>query len=213
MSSLELITNFFMFLASVLLISFSGVLMPGPLLAVTLKQAEKSKYSGALIAFGHGIVEVPLILLIFFLLSNFEIPIYVQAAIGLIGGSLMVFMGVQTFRGRNVSSNSPAAVKKDSLFAGISTTAANAGFILWWLTIGTALILNAKIFGLIGFLIFIVVHWICDFSWYSVTAFLIFKSQRFWSQKTRVGILVFCVLTFIGFGVYFMLSGAWSLLV
>ena len=59
MSSLELITNFFMFLASVLLISFSGVLMPGPLLAVTLKQAEKSKYSGALIAFGNGNVEVP----------------------------------------------------------------------------------------------------------------------------------------------------------
>lgn len=213
MSSLELITNFFMFLASVLLISFSGVLMPGPLLAVTLKQAEKSKYSGALIAFGHGIVEVPLILLIFFLLSNFEIPLYVQAAIGLIGGSLMVFMGVQTFRGRNESSNSPAAVKKDSLFAGIYTTAANAGFILWWLTIGTALILNAKIFGLIGFLIFIGVHWLCDFSWYSVTSFLIFKSQRFWSQKTRVGILIFCVFTFIGFGAYFILSGLWSLLV
>ncbi len=131
MSSLELITNFFMFLASVLLISFSGVLMPGPLLAVTLKQAEKSKYSGALIAFGHGIVEVPLILLIFFLLSNFEIPLYVQAAIGLIGGSLMVFMGVQTFRGRNESSNSPAAVKKDSLFAGIYTTAENAELMLW----------------------------------------------------------------------------------
>jgi threonine/homoserine/homoserine lactone efflux protein len=48
-----------MFLASVLLISLSGVLMPGPLFAVTLKQAEKSKYSGVLIALGHGLVEFP----------------------------------------------------------------------------------------------------------------------------------------------------------
>ena len=39
-----------MFLASVLLISLSGVLMPGPLFAVTIKKAAKSKIAGALIA-------------------------------------------------------------------------------------------------------------------------------------------------------------------
>jgi threonine/homoserine/homoserine lactone efflux protein len=98
------------------------------------------------------------------------------------------------------------------VFAGVWTTAANAGFILWWLTIGTTLILNAKLFGLLGFSIFAGVHWLADFSWYTVVALLIFKSQRFWTQRTRMGITLFCVAVFIGFGAYFMSSALWSLL-
>jgi threonine/homoserine/homoserine lactone efflux protein len=50
---MEIITNFYLFLASVLIISLTGVLMPGPLFAVTVEKASKSKISGALIAVGH----------------------------------------------------------------------------------------------------------------------------------------------------------------
>ena len=208
---MEVITNFYLFLASVLLISLTGVLMPGPLFAVTLEKASKSKISGALISVGHGIVEFPLMFLIFFVLSQFEIPNLVQVAVGLIGGALMVFMGVQTFRNRRKQETASVNVKRESVLAGIYTTAANAGFILWWLTIGTTLILNAQLFGLLGFSIFAGVHWLCDFSWYTVAALLIFKSQRFWTQRTRIGITLFCVAVFIGFGAYFMGSALWSL--
>lgn len=83
---MEFITDFYVFLASVLLISLSGVLMPGPLFAVTIKKAAKSKTAGALIAVGHGIVEFPLMFLIFFVLSQFDIPSVVQVTVGLVGG-------------------------------------------------------------------------------------------------------------------------------
>lgn len=85
---LAYIIEFPMFLASVLLISLSGVLMPGPLFAVTIKRAEKSRISGVLIAIGHGIVEFPLMFLIYFVLSEFTVPIIVQVFVGLIGGGL-----------------------------------------------------------------------------------------------------------------------------
>jgi threonine/homoserine/homoserine lactone efflux protein len=209
---LELITDFYLFLASVLLISLSGVLMPGPLFAVTIKKASKSKAAGALIAVGHGIVEFPLMFLIFFVLSQFEIPSVVQVSVGIVGGFLMIFMGLQTYRKRRIQEEAIMDLKKDSVFAGIWTTAANAGFILWWLTIGTTLILNAKFFGLLGFSVFAGVHWLVDFSWYTVVALLIFKSQRFWNPRTRMGITLFCVAVFIGFGAYFMGSSLWSLL-
>ena len=209
---MEFITDFYVFLASVLLISLSGVFMPGPLFAVTIQKAAKSKVTGALIAIGHGIVEVPLIFLIFFLLSEFEIPSAVQAAVGLVGGFLMVFMGSQTFRNRHKQEETTASPNRDSVLAGVYTTAANAGFILWWITIGTTLILNAKLFGLLGFSIFAGVHWLTDFAWYAVAAFLIFKSQRFWNDRVRMGITLFCVVVFIGFGMYFMGSALWSLL-
>jgi threonine/homoserine/homoserine lactone efflux protein len=209
---LEFITDFYLFLASVLLISLSGVLMPGPLFAVTIKKASKSKVAGALIAVCHGIVEFPLMFLIFLVLSQFEIPSVVQASVGIVGGILMVFMGLQAYRKRHMQEDTNVNLKKDSVLAGVWTTAANAGFILWWLTIGTTLILNAKLFGLLGFSIFAGVHWLVDFLWYTVVALLIFKSQRFWKQRTQMGITLFCVAVFIGFGTYFIGSSLWSLL-
>jgi len=210
---MEFITNFYLFLFSVLLISLSGVLMPGPLFAVTLKKATKSKSAGILIAIGHGIIEFPLMFLIFFVLSQISIPTLIQTAVGLVGGLLMIFMGVQAFRNRNKEDQSMSSLKRDSIIAGVYTTAANAGFILWWLTIGTTLILNARLFGLAGFSVFAGVHWLTDFVWYSIVAFLIFKSQRFWTKRTHSVITLFCVAVFVGFGLYFLGSGVWSLFV
>ncbi len=206
------ITEFPMFLLSVLLISLSGVLMPGPLFALTIKKASTSKISGILIALGHGIVEFPLMILIFFVLSQFTIPAMIQIGVGLIGGALMIFMGIQSFQGRHKQKEIQTD-PRDSVFAGIYTTAINAGFILWWLTVGTALILNAKLFGVWGFSVFAGMHWLVDFAWYAAVAFLIFKSQRFWNDRVRFGITVFCSAVFIGFGIYFMGSAMWSLLV
>src|SRR3972149_7403494 len=148
--------------------------------------------------------------LIFFVLSQFAVPDSVQSAIGLVGGALMVYMGVQAFRNRNKEENAHASSKRDSLLAGIWTTAANAGFILWWLTIGTALILNAQLFGLLGFSVFAGVHWLCDFVWYTVIALAIFKSRRFWNARVQQGITFFCVAVLIGFGALFFGSALWQ---
>jgi threonine/homoserine/homoserine lactone efflux protein len=186
--------------------------MPGPLFAATIQQATKRKSAGALIAVGHAVVEFPLMFLIFFILTQFSIPSVVQLAVELVGGVLMVFMGIQTLRNKNKTHENQVSQKRDSLFAGIYTTAVNAGFILWWLTIGTTLILNAQLFGLIGFSIFAGIHWLCDLSWYTVTALVVFGSQRFWTARTRLGITLFCVAVFIGFGAYFAGSALWSIL-
>jgi threonine/homoserine/homoserine lactone efflux protein len=207
---MELIPDFGLFLATVVLISMSGVMLPGPLFAVTIEKASKWKTAGALIALGHGVIEFPLMFLIFFVLSQFAIPDFVQSAIGLIGGALMIYMGVQAFRNRNKEEKPQSSLKRDSLLAGIWTTAANAGFILWWLTIGTALIINAQLFGLLGFSVFAGVHWLCDFAWYTIIALAIFKSRRFWTKRVHVGVTLFCVAVFVGFGAYFFGSALWT---
>ena len=212
LKKLAFITDPYLFFASVALISLSGVLMPGPLFAITIEKAAKSKSAGALIAVGHGIVEFPLMFLIFFVLSEFVIPNFVQILVGLVGGLLMILMGIQTFKNRHKTKDSATNPKQESVVAGVRTTAINAGFILWWLTIGTTLILNAKLFGLIGFSVFAGVHWLCDFSFYTTTAVLIFKSQRFWTERIEMGIMFLCVAVFVGFGAYFMGSALWSVI-
>ena len=112
------ITNEYLFLASVVAISLSGVLMPGPLFAMTIQKAYKRKSAGALIAVGHGIIEFPLMFVIFFVLSQFKIPSLVQVAVGLVGGSLMIFMGIQTFRKRNNAVEAPVSSNRDSISPG-----------------------------------------------------------------------------------------------
>jgi threonine/homoserine/homoserine lactone efflux protein len=207
---MELISDFGLFLASVVLISMSGVMLPGPLFAVTIEKATKWKTAGALIALGHGVIEFPLMFLIFFVLSQFSVPDSVQATIGIVGGGLMIQMGVAAFRNRNKPESARSSSKRDSLLAGVWTTAINAGFILWWLTIGTALILNAQLFGLLGFSVFAGVHWLCDFAWYSIIAFAIFRSRHFWTKRVHEGVSLFCVAVFVGFGLYFLGSGLWT---
>jgi threonine/homoserine/homoserine lactone efflux protein len=184
-------------------------MMPGPLFAVTIEKAAKRKNAGLLISAGHGIVEFPLMFLIYYGLTQFVIPAIVQITVGLIGGLLMMYMGVQTFRNRKKTSEKHESPKQDSLIAGIWTTAANAGFILWWLTIGTTLIMNAKIFGLLGFSVFAVTHWLCDFLWYTVVAVVIFKSRRFWTEKVHQAIFIFCFAVLVGFGAWFFSSALW----
>ena len=58
--------DFYLFLASVVLISLTGVMMPGPLFAVTIKKAAKRKTAGLFISLGHGIVEFPIMVAIYY---------------------------------------------------------------------------------------------------------------------------------------------------
>jgi threonine/homoserine/homoserine lactone efflux protein len=207
---MEIITDFYVFLASVVLISMSGVLLPGPLFAVTIEKAAKRKTAGLFIALGHGIVEFPLMFLIYYGLTQFVVPEIVQVTVGLIGGLLMMYMGVQTLRKRNKPEEKQIDKRQDSLIAGIWTTAANAGFILWWITIGTTLILNAKIFGLLGFSMFAATHWLCDFVWYTAVAMIIFKSHRFWTERVHQMIFIFCFAVLVGFGALFFSQALWT---
>jgi threonine/homoserine/homoserine lactone efflux protein len=207
---MEFITDFYLFLASVVLISLSGVMMPGPMFAVTIEKAAKRKTAGLLIAAGHGLIEFPFMFLIYYWLSQFAIPDTVPIVIGLIGGLLMMYMGIQTFRKRKNPNALYKSSSQESLTAGLWTTVANAGFYLWWLAVGIPLILNAQIFGLLGFSTFAIVHWLCDFVWYTAVAFIIFKSRRFWTEKAHKAIFIFCFAVFFGFGAWFFSSALWS---
>jgi threonine/homoserine/homoserine lactone efflux protein len=129
-----------------------------------------------------------------------------QKIIGLIGGLLMVYMGFRMIKTEKKNSEEYGSVKHSSLIAGILTTGANPYFLLWWATIGTTLILNAMIFGFMGFLIFAITHWLCDLLWNTFVSVTIFKSKRFLTKKVHNIIFGFCFAVLIGFGAWFITS-------
>jgi threonine/homoserine/homoserine lactone efflux protein len=133
-------TSLPIFLSSVVLVSLSGVMAPGPVFAVTVAKGYESRKAGILIALGHGLVEVPLIFLLFFGLSEFFRSVLVQKTASLLGGSVLIILGLQMFKNRRKVSLKPQLSGYGSLFSGFAATAANPYFFLWWATVGATFI-------------------------------------------------------------------------
>jgi len=206
--SMEPAADFYTFIFSAILLSLSGVMSPGPLFAVTIAKSLKDKMAGVLISLGHGVVEFPLMFLIYFGLSQLLTSSIIQKTIGFFGGLILIFMGVQLFRSREENDNGGSYLKYGSLIAGVLATGSNPYFLVWWATVGADLVMKAAVFGLIGFSVFAVVHWLCDFFWNTFVSVTVFKSQRFWNKKVQTIILGFCIVIFIVFGAWFVISAA-----
>ena len=203
---MEIITDFYFFLLSVIFISLSGVMAPGPLFAVTIAKSFKDKMAGVLISFGHGVIEFPLMFLIYFGFTLLEPKSPIHKIISLVGGLILIYMGIQMLKTRKETATESSYSKYGSLVSGILATGANPYFILWWFTNGAALVINASIFGFIGFLIFAIIHWLCDLLWNTFVSLTVFKSKRFWTKRVHEIVFGFCVLVFIGFGAWFVIS-------
>jgi len=139
-----------LFLTSVALISLSGVMMPGPVFAVTVARGYKSRFAGIRVALGHALVEIPLILLIYYGFAPFFQDALVQKGLYLVGGGVLVWMGVRMLITSGKTVEKGGDLPRNSILAGAATTALNPLFILWWAAIGSMLIMKSLSFGLIG---------------------------------------------------------------
>ena len=190
--------NLMWFIALVIFISLSGVLMPGPIFANAIYEGRKDKYAGIKIATGHAIVEVPIIVTLFFI-GKFEFPAMLKSLISIVGGIFLLYLAFTFFKNRE------RKIFK-GIVAGILLSSLNPYFILWWLTVGFTLAIKATYFGLMGLLSLIIFHESCDFSWYGFITWLSNKGARFQKVEKVAALLSFSLLIF--FGIFFIYSGA-----
>src|SRR4030042_65529 len=195
------------FLGSVVLISLTGVMMPGPVTAVTVTKGSRRKGAGALVALGHGIIEIPLIFLIHLGLASFFELEAVKIGVGLAGGLVLLWMAWGIFRTRPTAFDDKKETTHGSVVAGLATTAASPYFFLWWATVGAALLVNASDFGKTGVLAFGAVHWFCDLVWLLFLSWVVFKSKRLWTPKVSAVVFGICAAVLAGFGAWFIYSG------
>ena len=195
------------FLLSVAVISLSGVMMPGPMFAVTVAKSYKSQSAGAQIAIGHALVEVPLILLIYFGLAPFFQHHIVRLTLSLVGGVMLIWLGISMLRAKTKVVDKGKDLPYNSVVAGAVTSILNPFFLLWWATVGSMLIMNSLDFGITGFIAFIPTHWLCDLVWLSFVSVIIYRTKSLWGRKLQEGLLIACSLLLIGFGGWFLVSG------
>jgi threonine/homoserine/homoserine lactone efflux protein len=194
-----------LFLFQVFVISLSGVMAPGPVTAAAIGMGTRSRFAGSLIAVGHGVIEFPLILLIVLGAGKvLKLPA-AQISIGLAGGAILLVMGVGMLRVLRSAEQSNSRLSGGTpVLTGILLTATQPYFLLWWATVGLALATQAADLGIWAFVLFAIVHWVCDFVWLSILSWASFKGSTVLGPRIMRIVLMICALALVVFGVCFV---------
>jgi threonine/homoserine/homoserine lactone efflux protein len=161
--------------------------------------------TGVMIAIGHAIVEMPLILLLVVGVASFLESATARMAIGLAGGVVLLLMGLQLLLSlRKQANESEAPVQRHPLVIGIVLTVANPYFLVWWATVGLALATDALAFGVVVLVLFAIIHWLCDLGWMEVLSMAGFKGSEIFGQRAQIVVSAVCGIVLLGFGGKFL---------
>ncbi len=200
------------FLAKVVGISLSGVMAPGPVTAAAIAMGARNRFAGVLMAIGHGIVEFPLIILITLGMGVILESSATKIVIGFAGGVFLLFMAIQMMRDLSVTEDREVKVTSSSpLVAGIILSGGNPLFLIWWASVGLNLAITAAGFGIWAFVLFAIVHWLCDLIWLSALSLASFKGSVLLGPRRQKKVLLVCSLALFGFGLFFIYNAASTL--
>ncbi len=201
------------FLATVVILSLSGVLTPGPLFLASISRATKSgTVAGIECAVGHTIVEFPLVVGLAIGLEAFFTQTLLRA-IAIAGG--LVLLGLTILQLNQARSKiemttpniSEKLSRRPAILVGIALTGLNPFFLLWWLTVGTYLISQAYVAGtIIDVIAMFAAHIWMDYAWLGGTANLAGRGHLLLGRWYR-GVLVVFGIVMVYFALSFIISG------
>lgn len=215
------------------LVAFSGAMMPGPLLTVTISEtARRGFIAGPLLVLGHGLLELVLVLALFLGIAALLVKPVVSSIIFLAGGGFLGLMGLGMVRDArrgtlsldlSISSARGSASSGEGggvapgnwvngrglhpVGAGILVSLANPYWILWWATVGLGYATLSMAQGVPGLASFFTGHILADLVWYSLVAGAVAGGRRFMSPGVYRGIMIICGLFLVALGGYFIFSG------
>jgi len=201
--------EFLGFALTVVIISVSGVMSPGPLFTANIMHGLKEgTQSGLKIAAGHTVIELPLIILLAIgiisleSIPEFKTTIVLLGAIGLFG-----FAGLQIKNILTKKTQTGIQVKHGAFLTGILFSALNPFFIIWWFTIGFKLISDSiEIWSYWGIGILFGVHIWMDFVWLGFVAFSASKAGNILSNQNYRILMIVLSGVLIYFGISFILE-------
>jgi len=186
---------------------------PGPVTAAAIGMGTRSRYAGPLIAVGHGIVEFPLMILIVLGAGRILKLPAAQIIIGLAGGAFLLIMAIQMLKSLRAAEEQEAkAIKSTPVLAGIILSASNPYFLLWWATVGLTLATAATGIGIWAFVVFAIVHWLCDLIWLSALSWASFKGSVLLGPRGMRIVLMICSAALLVFGLFFVYNASSTLI-
>ncbi len=199
----------------------SGALMPGPMLAVTIKESlEQGWPAGFFITTGHSVAEIALLCLFALGLGTGIKVQWITTVVGIIGGLVLFIMGLDMLKGalqervaldlnggdKPVGQVTPRSMGR-AIGAGVIVSAANPYWIIWWLTIGVMYVAEALKYGWLGLSCFYSGHILADYVWYVLIAVIAATGKKFITAAIYKWILAGCGVLMMFLALYFSLQG------
>lgn len=195
------------FAVTVVLISVSGALAPGPLFFVTVSHGIKSgTKSGIIFSIAHSLVEFTLVMLLALGLLSVANEPAAMLVVGVAGGGALIVFGAIQIRGsfsyKTEETKTGQGATRNLFLIGLALTGLNPYFIVWWLTIGATLIfISLEFAGLAGVVFMFVCHVWVDYAWLILVSALAKRGAKILQFKWyRILMAVFgLVLIYFGF--------------
>ncbi|MHB9002807.1 MAG: LysE family transporter [Coriobacteriia bacterium] len=166
-------------------VGLSGAMSPGPYLTMTIARTlQHGRTSAFLMLVGHALLEASLLVGFAFGLQHFLTRGSVMAALGIIGGAVLLLMGGSLLAGaiRGTVALDPDADTGASAVGpvahGVLASLSNPYWTLWWATIGVTLAAKGLAIGPGGVLAFYVGHQLADIAWYGFVILAVSKGRR-----------------------------------
>ena len=203
--------------ATSFIVGFSGACTPGPLLfSVIVHSSERGFRAGPLNVLGHFVVEGSLAAALVAGLAALVAEDLVKAVIGLVGGALLLFMGVDILRYSRVASMERLSEGRGSglrrwgpVVMGAVTSVSNPFFILWWVSVGNSLLLmGIQAAGLIGAAAVYLAHISSDLVWYSLVSLSVGAGRKLITDPVYKAILAVCGALLTILSLQFIYAGA-----
>ena len=205
----------------ILLTSFvtalSGALMPGPVLAITITSVVQVGFIAAvLIILGHSILELLMVAALALGLKNFLKNRFVTGAIGIVGGSILLWFayGMITSAYSGISAPETAAMAEEANITslglvgkGVITSLSNPYWLIWWATIGVTYMLVSLEKSIVGISAFYIGHISADFAWYCAVGGALVLGKQVLSDRFYMRLIIVCGLFLVYLGIYFFYSG------
>ena len=194
-------------------VGLTGALVPGPMLFATIETSLKKGWiAGPEVVLGHMLIELVLCVLILFGAASL-VGSGTISAVSLLGGLALVIFGLLTLKDAKAVSSAGMASGTSSLnltssppAAGLITSASNPYFWIWWLTAGSALVLQEYQLGIIIAVSYIIGHWLADLGWFTAISASFSRGKTLLSRNAHEKILYACGIFLVIFGLYFMLN-------
>lgn len=198
------------------IIALSGALMPGPLLAVTIRDASRRGFVAApLLVLGHGILELGLLALLLLGLAEWLKGEAATIAIALAGCGALLWMAVGMAREVRSLRFDAGTAKEEGIPAGdaggywrpvadgVIASISNPYWSLWWATIGLGYLLLSRGQGWRGVLAFFSGHILSDAAWYLFVGGAVSAGRGWFTDRVYRGVVGACAAFLVFFALTF----------
>ncbi|MDA3885672.1 MAG: LysE family transporter [Candidatus Delongbacteria bacterium] len=171
------------FLIAGIILGLSAGVAPGPLLTLVISETiQHNIKAGVKVALAPLVTDLPIVLLTFFIISKLSSFNLILGIISLCGALFLLYMGYENIRTKNINTDFENVTSR-SLTKGIIANTLSPHPYLFWLSVGSPMIIRAMKINTYSVISFISGFYIFLLGSKIVIAILVGRSKTFLNDK------------------------------